>query len=217
MQTDKQFGIVGKRMILACDTAGLPLDVDGASGLHTLTESMVLGMLHNAGLWIGPRNILEECTLYRQIIPYVVLRCGDQIVHYRRTPAAGESRLHGKVSIGFGGHIDLPDICFADGSTVDLWATLSRAAYREVHEEVDGVVCIRQQALGLLIDNSNDVGRVHIGVAMVWDLDRLPVGSSEKEIAHGGASQLAELQADMLANYEVWTQMLLKSNCLAPQ
>lgn len=219
MQTDKQFGIVGKRMILAVAAAGLPFDVDGASGLHTRTESMMLGMLHNAGLWIGPRDVLEGCNLYRQIIPYVVLRHEGNIVYYQRTPAGGEGRLHGKISIGFGGHIDVPDISyFCKGDTVDLAATLSCAADREVHEELGSVSVRSKQVLGLLVDNSNEVGLVHIGVVMVWDLDQAPVNSSpEDEIANVGSGPLNVLrEASTKGNYEEWSRMLLATDFLIP-
>lgn len=218
MKTDKQMGLVGKRMILACASALLPMDVDGASGLHTMTESMMLGMLHNAGLWIGPREDLEKLPVYRQIIPYVVLRHNGKIVYYQRTPAGGEGRLHGKVSIGFGGHIDLFDLRFIDASTVDLTSTLEIATDREVLEEVgNDFNVVSKKVLGLLVDNSNDVGRVHIGVAMVWDLDRAPCNRSpEDEIANVGAAPLEILRsASVMGYYEEWSRILLSTNCLA--
>lgn len=211
--SDKQYGIAGKKMILAVSAQDLPLGVDMVSGLHTLTESMMLSMLHNAGLWIGPREDLEKMPHYRQIIPYVVLRHEGSIVYYRRTPAGNEPGLHEKVSIGLGGHIDFGDIVSNDEGGVNLGATLTLAADREVHEELHGVSAQHKQILGLLVDNDLPVGRVHIGVAQVWDLDSLPGGSSEAEIANVGMAPLETLR-DMSANFEAWTQILLNSTCL---
>ena len=51
-----------------------------------------------------PRDEAEQRPDYKQIIPYVILRRGDEVFVTRRLSKGGEARLHGKISIGIGGH-----------------------------------------------------------------------------------------------------------------
>ena len=52
-----------------------------------------------------PRDEAEQRPDYKQIIPYVILRRGDEVFVTRRLSKGGEARLHGKISIGIGGQI----------------------------------------------------------------------------------------------------------------
>src|SRR5215210_5695763 len=51
----------------------------------------------------------EVSPQFRQVIPYVVVTHGNNIFTLRRTPKQSEARLHHKVSIGVGGHINPGD------------------------------------------------------------------------------------------------------------
>ena len=54
-----------------------------------------------------PRSRVEVNSSYKQIIPYIVLRCADKCFTYLR--AGSEGRLTGKYSIGIGGHLNPKD------------------------------------------------------------------------------------------------------------
>ena len=56
-----------------------------------------------------PRAEAEERPDYKQIIPYVILLQGDKVFVTRRLNKGGEARLHGRISIGIGGHINPVD------------------------------------------------------------------------------------------------------------
>src|SRR5512139_840255 len=51
------------------------------------------------------RSEAEHDPRYKQLIPYVLLICGDIILRYRRGRGGQETRLHGLYSVGIGGHI----------------------------------------------------------------------------------------------------------------
>src|SRR6185369_4584018 len=142
------------------DTLG---DIAARSGFHAFEDGELFERLNRAGLWLGPRYLLEEDDSFRQIIPYVVLCHEDRIACYRRTVAGGEGRLHGKGSIGFGGHIEAEDVVY-EGQRIDARRTVEAGATREVREEVGDVGVISQRWRGLLIENDSSVGRVHLGV-----------------------------------------------------
>jgi predicted NUDIX family phosphoesterase len=172
-----------------------------------MDHGAAIRFLEEAGVWFGPRGVLEEREDYRQIIPYIVLRVGDRIVRYTRTPAGGETRLHGRMSIGLGGHVDLAD-SKTSGDRFELLGTVEQAAERELQEELGEVMCERRQWVGLLVDNQTAVGRVHIGLIGIWNIDGLPNREAEDAVGEVELVSLSELRenAEML---ETWSAMLL--------
>lgn len=197
----------GRDMILAVSNEGLPAQTR-RTGFLPASKPEAFAWLHRAGLWIGPRDALEEMPAYRQIIPYVALRVGDRYVKYMRMPAGGERRLHRRVSIGLGGHVDLPDVVVR-GASIDLEATLSRSIEREVREELNGVACTSKMWIGVLVDNESDVGRVHMGIVAVWTLKEAPTGSSEEAIGTITLATIDELRAEQ-ERLETWSALLVE-------
>ncbi len=115
---------------------------------------------------------------FKQIIPYVLLVHEGRVLHYVRGKKAGEQRLVAKGSVGIGGHMNDHD----EG----LFA-LDRAAYdaavqREVGEELKIETRYRNRAVALLNDDSNEVGRVHLGVVHVFNLESDQVRKGEAMI-----------------------------------
>jgi predicted NUDIX family phosphoesterase len=111
-----------------------------------------------------PRSLAENDASYKQIIPYMAVICKDEVLIYERDTSGSEDRLHGQLSIGIGGHVnteDDPD----DG----LLAFLIGAA-RETKEEIqiDATIDdIAKSVYGLVNDETNMVGSVHLGVCCV--------------------------------------------------
>jgi len=101
----------------------------------------------------------------KQVIPYIVVRKGDLILTYQRTKKSGESRLAGKRSLGFGGHINPHD--------GDNGLAYEKCFWRELGEEL-GV--IRQQdeempdPAAILYEPWTEVGAVHFGVVHILDV-----------------------------------------------
>ncbi len=106
-----------------------------------------------------PRPEAEATTAFRQIVPYVVLLHPflPRACCYLRLRGGGEAGLHGRLSIGFGGHVGPQD---TRSSPRD---TLLAAMYRELAEEV-APVPVEPRILGLLNDPADPVGARHLGV-----------------------------------------------------
>jgi predicted NUDIX family phosphoesterase len=151
-----------------------------------------------------PRSAAEQDPTHKQIIPYLVIRCGDRVLCYVRGKSGGESRLHAKGSIGIGGHINDGDTHAAhfDGAAYD------RAVERELNEEIVVPPGYRKSVAALLNDDSTEVGRVHLGIVHVIDIDTEDVRSREDAIA-----DIEFLTAEELAprrdRLEVWSQICL--------
>lgn len=165
------------------------------------TNQAIFDLQH---LWIGPRPHLEEDEQFKQIIPYVLLSHHNKFAVYQRTKKGGESRLHNQYSIGFGGHIDAFDLAY-ENEAINLQQTIANSAEREIEEELVVSDILSKSRLGYIVDNSNPVGRVHVGVVERWELATDQLESNEDEIEVTGWFDLAGLKqlADQMEN---WSQ-----------
>jgi predicted NUDIX family phosphoesterase len=150
-----------------------------------------------------PRAAMETDPGFKQIIPYVVFRCGRLVYCYRRGKTQGESRLHSLWSLGVGGHVDEED---ADGqATGDAYEIALR---RELEEEVWVRSEGRIRRMGLINDDSTPVGQVHLGVVHVYDLDDPKVEAREEGLADGMFRDLDEVRG-LRQEFETWSQICL--------
>jgi len=115
------------------------------------------------------RAYAEKSTVYKQLIPYSILMHDKKVLCYTRSTASGEKRLHHKVSIGIGGHIN-PNDCMHFPATI-IWLC-AFAAQREIKEETGIHVYQHQlEEYSLLYSPSSAVSQVHIGVVFFVHLD----------------------------------------------
>lgn len=111
------------------------------------------------------RGDAEENPLYKQPIPYAIIRRGSEIYMYERLSGGGETKLHGRLSLGAGGHMNplRHKATFAEVLSVNLG--------RELEEELDITdKDMKIQTIGLLNDDSDEVGQVHIAVLAIIDV-----------------------------------------------
>ncbi len=159
-------------------------------------------LLDPAQMSFRPRDSVEEDPSLKQLIPYCVFRHDGRVFHYRRGTEQGEGRLHSKRSIGIGGHISSED-SEAGGSPYE------EGMQREIDEEVFLEAAFTQRCVGLINDDLTEVGRVHLGVVHVFDLDEPKVRPREESIIDTGFSTPEELVADA-ESFETWSQICLE-------
>ncbi len=138
---------------------------------------------------IGRANEVETDPSYKQLIPYCIFRCGEAVFHYRRGKIQGEGRLRGLRSIGIGGHISSTDAETAEASYL-------AAMRREIEEEVFLESAYTQKCVGLINDDLTDVGRVHLGIVHLFELEAPKVRPREESIIETGFASPAELTKD---------------------
>src|SRR3546814_4002415 len=71
-------------------------------GIRHVDEVGETAIFDNGEIWVGPRQMLETSPDFIQPIPYIVVKNGDNLLSYLRTPKGGEERLHSKIAVGFG-------------------------------------------------------------------------------------------------------------------
>jgi predicted NUDIX family phosphoesterase len=148
-----------------------------------------------------PRDEVEEDPSYKQLIPYCIFRCGGAVFHYTRGTEQGEGRLHSKRSIGVGGHISAEDQVRPD-------APYDEAMRREIEEEIHVESTYVQRCVGLINDDQTEVGRVHLGIVHIFDLDAPKVRPREKSMIETGFAPPTELLRDR-ERFETWSQICL--------
>jgi predicted NUDIX family phosphoesterase len=170
-------------------------------GFSTNVEPYLTTLLDPAYVSYRPRDRMEQDPTFKQLIPYCIFRCDGQVFHYRRGKGQGENRLHAKRSIGVGGHISSEDQ--ASGSPY------LQAMAREIAEEVYLETTYRERCVGLLNDDLTEVGKVHLGVIHVFDLDAPKVRPREQSMMDTGFFTLDELAED-IDSFETWSQICLR-------
>ena len=141
---------------------------------------------------------------YKQIIPYVVITDGKSILHYVRGKKGGEQRLVAKGSIGIGGHINDDDhTLFAFGKQA-----FQDAVKREVCEELSIQGELLARPVGLINDDSTEVGRVHFGVVHVLFCTHDKVKKNEQVITQVEFIPIEELKKKR-DQMETWSQLCL--------
>lgn len=144
-----------------------------------------------------PRGAMEEDPRYKQIIPYLVFRHNDRYFLMQRQAKASEQRLKNKYSLGIGGHIRQEDLVNTD---IMGWAQ------REFNEEVSYTDPYTVTPLGMLNDDTDPVGEVHIGFVLLIE------GSTENiaiksELKSGELYTLKECES-FYPSMESWSQLV---------
>tara|TARA_R110002111_G_scaffold259308_1_gene329233 strand:+ start:39076 stop:39687 length:612 start_codon:yes stop_codon:yes gene_type:complete len=149
-----------------------------------------------------PRDTVEEDPSFKQLIPYCIFRHEGKIFYYTRGSKGGEQRLHSKRSIGIGGHISLED----EGKA---GSTYREGMQREINEEVVMETKYTEQCAGLINDDETEVGKVHLGIVHIFDLELPKVLPREESIIETGFDSPEKLLQE-LDQFETWSQICLK-------
>lgn len=148
-----------------------------------------------------PRGEVERDPSLKQIIPYLLVRHDSRIFLFQRSSVGGEDRLHGKYSIGVGGHINRSD-------TEDAADLIAAGLRRELEEELVIEGHWRSRIVGVLNDDRNPVGQVHFGLVHVIELDTPAIRVRESHSLSGRLVDPQEVQA-LRDSMETWSQMIL--------
>jgi predicted NUDIX family phosphoesterase len=167
-------------------------------------------LLDPACISYRPRHEMEEDPSFKQLIPYVLFRYTDeagaiQLFQYTRGKGQGEKRLHSKRSVGIGGHISSIDAGVDSGSD-----PYQEGMRRELEEEVIIDTPYTVRCVGMINDDLTEVGKVHLGVVHLFDVERPDVQSREDEIREAGFRPVAELMGQ-LDQFESWSEICLRA------
>lgn len=143
--------------------------VGAFNGLTTEVDRYLPAITNPQNIFYQDRSAAEQDFTSKQLIPYVIIVKGNQILQYKRGKSGGEQRLHSLHSIGVGGHISNDD---GNGESIGY----DDAMYREIREEVGYEVPV-SPAIAIINTDAVEVGKVHLGVVHVIQLDEESSGA----------------------------------------
>jgi predicted NUDIX family phosphoesterase len=154
-----------------------------------------------------PRASVEEDPSFKQLIPYCLLawRAEDgtpRYFAYTRGGGQSEARLRARRSVGIGGHIASCDGEHGDDTSYEA------GMRRELAEEIEIGGGWQARCVGLINDDSNPVGSVHLGIVHILELERPEVAPRESELIECGFETLDALLAAR-ERFETWSQITL--------
>lgn len=147
-----------------------------------------------------PRDDAEYNFEHKQVIPYVIIRNGNNYLLLKRLTGQTEKRLHNKYSLGIGGHIN-PDSSITGDNIV------IKGLYKELYEEVLVDDPADLNFIGIINDESNSVSKVHLG--LLYELQAESPGFRVLETEKMTAQWVAEDElSDFYDGLETWSQIV---------
>jgi predicted NUDIX family phosphoesterase len=168
-------------------------------GLITSTLDEFGAFVGEHGLFVD-RAIAENEPAYKQIVPYAVVRHQESFFLLQRKSAQSEERLHHKFSIGVGGHIN-PSERNGDNHLI------RNGLAREINEELYIAPGYQERLIGLINDDTTDVGRVHLGVLFEITSASPDVRVRETHKMEGAWSPIQGLE-ETYYRLETWSQIV---------
>lgn len=184
-----------EEQVLVVPRASL-MDDPGWLGVQAEDTSTFEAIVARDGFF-HPRPAAEQDRSLKQVIPYLVLRDGDRYFLMRRTKAGGDARLHDRFSIGIGGHLNPGDGDLAGGLR------------REWREEIEADFEPEFRLIGLLNDDSTEVGSVHVGAVYIAEAAGRPVAIRETDKLSGTFAGPAEV-AEVVDRMETWSALVFE-------
>lgn len=182
-----------EELVLGLPRAAVPGGL-GWRGVRAASLTPYLDALRRAGEF-RPRGEAEHDPAWKQVIPYLALHDGDNLFLMRRTRAGADERLHDRYSIGIGGHLN-PEDGDPQGGLRREWA-----------EEIEARFVPEFEPLGVLNDDENPVGAVHLGLVYSADAGGRPVTIRERDKLTGEFATYADV-ADVAELLETWSALL---------
>jgi predicted NUDIX family phosphoesterase len=187
------------------------LDAVGSFQGFSSDTQKIESILDSKNISFMPRDEMEKDPSYKQIIPYCVFGFFKEgvpyLFSYTRGSKGGENRLHAKKSIGVGGHINPIDSSnISDGNISNVY---ENGMLREIREEVGIYVSFYRKTIGLVNDDSNDVGKVHLGVVELFELEKGLLASNDDSLEDGLFVPLEDILKDK-NSYENWSRLVLE-------
>lgn len=173
-------------------------------GVIKALDASIMDELLQYGVF-KPRNELEDDPSLKQIIPYAVICCKDEVYMFKRLNKQTEARLHNKCSLGVGGHMN------PWGEKIDT-NYLHHELEREMNEEVKAFPDCQiegMKPIGFINDDLSEVGQVHLGVLYHINVSNKHIEINETEKMTGEWIHKEQL-TDFYEKMETWSQLYCK-------
>ena len=188
---------------------------------ENMTSYMLQEILRTPGVMqYKRRGDVETDTSLLQPIPYCIVFCRstERILSYKRSKKGGETRLHDRYSIGFGGHVNIDDVkhCLKEldeAALITAEYPILFGARRELKEELslteENTVALRLFDDWYIYDDTSEVSSVHIGLPYLCVVEN----ESDIKLAEDTVIELRWIDVDdpkdTALQFESWSSIAL--------
>lgn len=163
-----------------------------------------------------PRAEAENNPNYKQVVTYSLVQYQHHVLSFQRGQFSRvASFLKGSRCIGFGGHVVESDANIFGYSDRGIRACAARELTEELRGSLNGILVdeTKFELLGILNDDSSDVGRKHMAVVMRYWVDDWSrwrsVREGETSVRKLGWTNFASGSVD-LNDFEYWSQLCFR-------
>jgi len=210
-------------------------------GIDTDTTLILGGLLKDDSIEYVSRSDAEIRNDAKQFITYVLVQCGQRLLFFKRSYLSRAAEfLRGSKCIGFGGHVSKADFdilslddrgisacarrelmeeLYLPGAAIESVETPDPVAGLTANLRIPSRATVRLfqnaplEQLGILNDDSSEVGRRHVAVVYrVWLPDWQVARCLEKGDSSTKGLGWVNLSKDKLdiADFEYWSQLCLR-------
>jgi predicted NUDIX family phosphoesterase len=173
----------------------------------------LLGRIDREGRFLE-RSVAEQTEEVKQIVACGVIHRGDKVLCIRRTATSDREALRLRYTVLFGGHVEHAD----RGSAHPVQDCLVRELREELGIRHRGV----PRPIGIAVDPTTPVGRLHLGVVFDVPIDSDSVmvrgGHDTSEFANARRStshELLTVEAVAAKALDPWSELFLSSAAAA--
>lgn len=169
-------------------------------GFKKISENKAFDLINNHLEFRCRTDELEKDIAFKQVIPYFLIKEESKYFISSRTNKSGDTRAHGFMLIGFGGHLRKKDIVGPMGN----WLK------REFEEEIEAEKIDKIEFLGILNDDSDEldgINKVHFGLVFVVDTKGV-VEIREKDKFETGSFMTPKEIRKNKERLETWSKIL---------
>lgn len=185
---------------------GLPEDIVFAEGvwqgflMDAHRTRHIIQLILNQAQW-RTRFDAEKDENWQQIYPYALFKYQDQYAEFKRGVSnTSDSRLNMKYTLAVGGHVFKTDWQKA--------GSLENFIQQIFHHDIQYQGNLTVKPIGIINDNSDDLGRYHIGVVFLLEGDNPNLVSNiHTELR---LIKLADMTGEDVSFLERWSQMIYR-------
>lgn len=162
-----------------------------------------------------PRPVAESDFRYKQVINYIIVKWEDTILRFVRGHyVTAEAMLAGQLCIGFGGHVREEDQTLFSENDSGYSAGLSRELNEELELPDGANDPDRLKTIGVLNDDSSDLGLLHFAFIHLLDLSgihKMPLADAlqkERNITGLQFIPITQLGTEF-DRYEYWSKLCI--------
>ncbi len=159
----------------------------------------------------------ETDDKFKQIVSYVIVKYDDKLLRFTRGVITNIGEyLHGEYSIAFGGHVEESDsepLFKKDSGYIN---SVKRELSQEINIKIDKLPKYNLQTIGVLNDDSTELGRHHFAFVQLLELFELPDNDDEffkkgeKSINNPQLVEISELSKEF-GGYEYWSKLCIQT------